>query len=55
MESQMRPRTPMNGRNAGTVLRYWTTDPNPPLANGDRRFQAPSIIGTGVRRRVVPG
>ena len=27
MQSQMPPRTPMNGRNAGTVLRYWTTDP----------------------------
>jgi len=27
MESQMRPRAPMNGRNAGTLLRYWTTDP----------------------------
>lgn len=27
MENQMRPRALMNGRNAGKVLRYWTTDP----------------------------
>jgi hypothetical protein len=46
MESQMRPRTPMNGRNAGTVLRYWTTDPT--ALTGKATTTAPGASDWGV-------